>query len=189
MPTSNDVANQAIQLMGNNQPPVSGVSPTWDDSTAGIALQYLYAPCVATVVKQFEYEFARNTVTLSLTGNTAPIPYNYEYQYPAAAVEILQLIPGGYVLDPNNPLPQTWSVANNLVNGVQTRVIQTNLASAKAVINNNPSENAWDAEFREAVVRLLASELAIAIAGKPETSSVLLESGSMFAAISRARGA
>lgn len=188
MATSNDVANEALMLMGNaNQTPVTGVNPTWDDSDAGVALQYLYGPCVAAAARQWAWDFVRSTVTLSLSGNTAPVPYNYEYTYPAAAVEVLQLFPGGVVLDDNNPVPQNWVVGNAVVSGSQGRVIWTNVASAKAVINNNPNENTWDSLFRASVVRLLASELAIALAGKPETSTVLLDSSSMFAAIAKTR--
>lgn len=183
---SNAVANQAIQYIGGNEPPVTGQAPNFDDSTAGIALRSLYVPCVATVVKQFEYPFARNTVTLALTGNTCPPPFSVEYVFPAAAVEIWQLIPGT-VLDPNNPLPQNWSIANNVVNGTQVRVIQTDLVNAKAVINNNPSESAWDVEFREAVVRLLASELAMALAGKPDVAQAMLETGGAFANVAKSR--
>jgi len=186
MVTSNDIANQALQLMGGNQPPVTGLAPTFDNSTAGIALQKLYAPCVATIAKQFEWPFVRSTVNLSLSGNTAPPPWTVEYVYPASAVEVWQLIPGT-VLDANNPLPQNWSIGNSLVNGTQTKVIQTTIANAKAVVNNNPSENTWDVLFREAVVRLLASELSVALAGKPETSKLYLESGGVFTNLAETR--
>ena len=62
--TSQDVANQALYLMGGNQQLVSAGAPGFDDSTAGLALQELYEPCVDSVAKEFGWDFARNTVAL-----------------------------------------------------------------------------------------------------------------------------
>ena len=184
--TSNTIANQAIQLMGDNQPAVTGLAPTFDSSPAGQALASLYTPCVQTVGRQHGWDFARNTVALTLTGNTAPIPWTYEYFYPTNGVEVWELMPS-VLVDPNNPLPSNWNVANALVASVQTKVIQTDLANATAVYNNSPSESTWDALFREAVVRLLASELAMALAGRPDSAQALLESGAAFETIGEAR--
>lgn len=55
------------------------------------------------------------------------------------------------------------------------KVILTNLVSAIAVITNSPSEDTWDPIFTEAVVRLLASELDLAIDGKPESSQLTFQ--------------
>lgn len=184
--TSTDIANQAIQLIGNNQQPVTGVAPTFDESPAGKALQYLYAPCVAMVQRQFEWDASRNTVSLTLSPNAAPIPWTYEYLYPSNGIQVWQLLPA-LITDPNNPLPVNWTVANAVVSGSQRRVIHTDLINAKAVYNNNPTEDAWDADFREAVVRFLASELAIAIAGKPETSKLALDSAGIFTGLAKSR--
>jgi len=187
MTTSNDIANQAINYIGDNQPFVTGQAPTFDNSTAGKVLQKIYAPCVATVQRQWGWDASRNTAALTLSGNTPPLPgYLYEYLYPPNGIEVWQLVPTA-LSDPNNPLPVNWSVGNNVVNGNQTKVIWTNLQNALATYNNNPSEGTWDPLFREAVVRLLASELAIAIAGKPDTSQLYLESGSAFEQAAEAR--
>lgn len=178
--TSNDVANEAIVLIGDDQPFVNGVAPTFDNSAAGKALQKLYAPCVATVQRQFGWDASRNAVALTASGNTPAMPgWAYEFLYPSNGIEVWQLMPAT-LTDPNNPLPVNWDVGNNLVSGTQTKVIWTNLQNAQAIYNNNPSENTWDALFRESVVRLLASELAIALAGKPDTSQLLLDSGAAF---------
>jgi hypothetical protein len=183
---SNAVANQALQLIGDNAPSVSGQSPTWDGSTAGIALSKLYVPCVATVARQFGWDQGRFTGALTATGNTPPEPWANEYIYPASAVEIWQILPAA-IADPNNPLPVNWNVANNLVSGTQTKVIQCNVANALAVYNNNPAESTWDALFREAVVRLLASELSMALFGRPDSSEAYLQSGAAFETIGEGR--
>jgi hypothetical protein len=184
--TSNSLANQALQFVGDNIPPVTGQNPSFGGNlAAAAALNALYGPCVQTVGRQFFWDMARNTITLSASGNTPPY-FAYEYIYPTNGIEILQLIPPT-LADVNNPLPIDWNVCNALVSSVQTKVIQTNLASAAAVINNNPGEALWDPLFREAVVRLLASELAMALLSKPETSQTMLESGSAFESIGERR--
>lgn len=186
MTTATDIVNQAIQYIGDNQPLVTGSAPNFDSSPAGVAAAQFYTAVVQTVGRQFGWEFSRNTFTLIPTGNTPPDPWTFEYIYPPAAIEIWQLKPAASV-DPNNPLPVTWQIANTLVATVQTKVIQTNLSSAMAVINNNPSENTWDPGFREAVVRLLSSVMAAAIAGKPDLAQFYLENGGSFEAVAETR--
>lgn len=181
-----DVVNEALQYIGDNMPPVTGNPPTFDSSAAGVAAAQFYNPVVQTVGRQFGWDFARNTFTLAPSGNTPPDPWTYEYLYPAAAVQVWQL-KGATETDPNNPLPVNWNVANTLVANVQTKVIQTNLQNALAVLNNNPSDTVWDPGFREAVVRLLASVLSMAIAGKPDMAQSYLESGGSFESIAEIR--
>lgn len=186
MTTATDIVNQALQLIGDNQPAVTGTAPTFDSSPAGVAAARLYAPCVQTVGRLFEWDMARNTVTLVASGNTPPFNWAHEYLYPTNGVEVWQIAPST-LSDPNNPLPVNWVVANVLVSGVQRKVIHTEQANAVAVYNNNPGPDVWDAGFREAVVRLLASELAVAVAGKPETAANLLESFNAFVAAAKMR--
>ena len=186
--TSNSVANQALALIGGNIPPVVGSAPSFDSSAAGQALSQLYPSCVRTVAKQSGWAFARTSATLSTSGNTPPPGWAYEYIYPSYAVEIEQIEPAS-LSDVNNPLPVNWTVGNVLVSSVATKVIWANLASARAIVNNNPPESVWDAGFQEAVVRLLASELAMALFGRPDTTQQMLESGGAFESIAEGRPA
>jgi hypothetical protein len=186
--TSNTVANQALALIGDNIPPVQGNAPNFDSSAAGTVLSQLYASCVRTVAKQFSWDFARTSVGLTVSGGSPAPGWSYEYLYPTYAVEIYQIQPVS-ISDINNPLPQNWMVGNNLVSGSVVKVIWCNLASAKALVDNNPPESIWDAGFQEAVVRLLASELAMALFGRPDTMQQYLESGGSFETIAEARPA
>lgn len=182
MVTPGDIANQALTLATDNVPSVTGggAQPFGSsDNKVASALNKLYVPCVRTVARQFEYDFARSNTALALSGNAAPFPWSLEYVYPAGTVELWQLLPATNS-DPNNPLPIDWNVGNNVVAGAQTRVVWTNQTSAVAVLNNMPNENTWDDLFREAVVRLLASELAAAVFGKPDYSEAYLSSGAAF---------
>lgn len=187
--SATDLVNQALYLMGDKIPPVLGVSPTFDDTPAGVAAQFLYAPCVAAVARTFEWDFARNMVTLTLSGNSGPYigNFTYEYLYPTNGIELWQIIAAQASIVANRPLPTNWIVGNTLVSAQQKKVIWTNVQNARLVYNNNPTEDVWDAGFREAVARRLASEFSIALAGKPATGQFLLESGTLAAQAARLR--
>ena len=187
MTTSTDICNEAIALIGGNQPPITGVAPNFDSSAAGQVAAKVYASAVATVANQFGWDFARSSVPLTTTGNTPPFPWTYEYGYPAGCVEIWQLTPPS-LADANNPLPVDWTVGINIVGGAQVRVVWSSLASARAVFNCNPAEGTWTALFRQAVVRLLASEFALGVAGKPDLSQTHLESAGAFEKLGEMRG-
>ncbi len=184
--TPTDVVNQALQMIGNNAPPVTGSYPNFDSSAAGSAAALLYGPVVQTVGRQHGWDFSRNSTVLTATGNVPLAPYKYEYYYPPMGVEVRQVMPQALV-DPFNPLPLRWAVCNNIVGGTPQKVIQTNQASAQAVFSNQPPVCAWDPLFREAVVRLLASEMAMAIAGRPDTARDALQSGQGFEKLGEGR--
>lgn len=178
--TSQTVANQAINLMGNNTPAVTGQAPTFDSSPAGEALAVLYVPSVQAVMREFGWDFARRIFTPSQTVNS-PIEalpgYGFEYLYPPFSLEIWQLI-NPLNTDVNDPLPTTWTVGNTLVAGVQTKVIWTDVVNAQLVLNNNPTEATWDSLFQEAVARFLASKLAMTLSARPDTEQSFLSSAS-----------
>jgi hypothetical protein len=184
--TSNDIVNAALQQIGNNQQAVSGQAPTFDSSVPGKAAQLLYPRCVQTAARQFGWDFSRNTAGLTLSGNSAPLGWLYEYLYPTNGIQVRQILPPS-IDDPNDPLPQNWSVGNTLVSNVSKKVIWSNTQNAVATFTNQPLEDTWDPLFVEAVIRLLASEFAMAIAGKPDTASSMLQSAGQFEKIGESR--
>jgi hypothetical protein len=189
--TAADIVNQALSLIGDDVPPVTGAAPTFDSSTAGKAAAQLYDLTVKAVGRQFGWDFARNQVTLTASGNAAPFPmgYAFEYLYPSNGIQVWQLAPnfaaGGF--DANNPVPVNWTTGNTLVGGTQRKVIWSSQATARAIYNNNPTESVWDPLFQQAVVRLLASGMAMAMAGKPDVAQSMLESGSAFETLGESR--
>lgn len=184
--TGNDIANEAIQLIGGNQPAVQGQGPGWDQSAAGKALQKLYIPTVQAVQRAWGWDASRALVVLALTANTPPVGYLYEYSYPTNGIEVWQLVPQT-ISDLNDPRPVNWSVGNAQVGNVQTKVIWTSLANARAIYNNNPTEAIWDSLFRQAVVRLLGSALGMALEGRPDSAHELLENYGQFQGLAEAR--
>lgn len=179
MDTPTIIVNRALFLQGNKVPEVSGSYPDFDTSTAGIAAKWLYPEAVKTIGGLFNWDFARKTAALSLSGNVAPSPWAFEYLFPAEALQVWQVRPATFV-DPNYPIPTTWVRANAVVSGSQVSVIQTDVAGALAVYNNNPVPGTWSPGFTDAVVRWLASAFAMALSGRPETQQNILNTATQM---------
>ena len=183
--TSTQVVNRAIFQIGDDQPPITGSYPNFDTS-AGIACAQLYLSVVQTVARTFGWDFSRNVAALVESGNAPPPNWAYEYLYPTNGIEVRQLMPNA-IADSNNPAPQQWTVANVLVAAVPTKIIWTNLANALGIITGQPPEGLWDAGFTEAVVDLLAAELALAIGGRQDTSKMMLDKAGDFERMAETR--
>ena len=184
--TSNDVGNEALVSAGWTKIQVTGVNPTWDNTTVGIILQRIYSPVVAAVLRDYPWECGKQIgQALTLSGNAAPIPWSYEYLYPSNVVQFLQLMPAA-IADSNDPLPQFWNVGNSQIAGVMTKVIWANVANARFTGTLIPIENIWDAGLRQAVVKRLAKVLAFALA-KPETAMGLSEEAMQEMAMAQSR--
>jgi hypothetical protein len=163
------VANAAIQLIGgfNNQGPLTGTPPLFDNTTLGIAAGAVYQEVFYAVGREFGFDFSLNLMSLTPSGGSAPYPFTREYLYPPMGIEVRDLYPpsGG---DPHNPLPTNFNVGNRTISGIPTKVIWTFLADAMASISNAPPEALWDALFQEAVIQGIAAKLAMAGVGKPD---------------------
>ena len=181
MATDVDVVNEALAQVGFDGAPVTGSAPSFDTSIQGKIAARIYVPTVQAVARQYEWDFSRQVAALSLSGNTAPFPWSYEYVYPALAVQLWQVAPPS-LADPYDPRPVDFVVGNAQVSSVSTKVIWSNQASALAIYNGLPPVSVWDAGFRAAVVRLLASGFAMGGSGKPDTSQSQLEAFGQFAA-------
>ncbi len=204
MTISADIVNRSIMLIGDNQPLITGSgnypNPTFDSSPAGVAASQLYVDAINTMAREHGYDAFRKTAALVLTGTVAPFPWSFAYQYPIDCVELNQIIPGSvlpapgnlapaWTLDNNDPRPTRWNVANLVLTqtGLIAKVILSNDAGALAVYSSMPNENLWDAGFTHVVVRFLASELAMAIAGRPETSQGQLAATGQFSGVAQSR--
>jgi hypothetical protein len=172
--TSQDVANEALSLIGYDGFPISGPAPNFDGSAPGQIAQRTYPYAVAAVGRLNAWSFPRTSAALVVTGNVAPFPWSYEYGFPANCIDVWQLSPTSLV-DPNTPLPITWARGISIVSAVQVSVLWSNLSPARAIFNGNPLESTWDPLFRETVVRYLAAEFAVAGLGKPDLMAAYVE--------------
>lgn len=185
--TSTSVVNEAVMLMGGNQPLVTGAAPNFDQSDTGKAAQLLYAPTVAAITRQSSWDFARTWSALTLSGNDPPSMFTFEYLYPTNCNQVIQVAQNDSA-DLNDPLPFNWTVGNAIVASLPVKVLWTNLVEAWCFFSSSaPLENIWDALFHQAVVRLLSSAMSQAIAGKPDLAMSLIEQAGKFTEIGEMR--
>lgn len=173
--SSTQVVNEALQLIGYDGPQVTGVSPTFDTSTAGKTAALYYVSGVTAVARMHGWDFARTVQTMSLSGNAAPFPWSYEYLYPANCAQFLEISPPT-IADPNNPVPYDKARGVSIVSGIQVSVIWANFSPAVGIFTGLPLESTWDGLFEADVIRYLASQFAMANLGKPETAQNYFES-------------
>jgi hypothetical protein len=143
----------------------------------------LYPGVVSLVAREQDYECLKFVASLVPSGLVPLPPWQFEYLYPADCVRIRQITPPTW--NANDPQPVEWSVEEHPNAGTLQKVIGCNIANAMAVYTTavtNVSEAQWDALLQEAVVRTLASELAMAIAGRPDFSRVTLEQAGQLVA-------
>jgi hypothetical protein len=175
------VVNRAILLFSgfNNQRPVSGTPSTnFDGTPLGIAAAQAYGSVVQTAGKLFGWDFARQLAQLAPAPQVNPGPFQFEYLYPINGIEVRQVVPQFVLVtgeNPLNPVPVRWMVGNDTFSGVVRKVIWTSFANAFAYISGQPQESTWDAGFTEVVIRLMASELAMAVGGRPEAGQLEIE--------------
>ena len=170
--TAATIVNQALQQIAA-QATVSGVNPAFDGSAAGNAAGILYQPAVQLLLRQTDYEFSRMDAALALSP-VIPYPWSYAYLYPSDCLKIRSVKPATW--DLNDPPPVRWTEMEASVGGIPTRIIGCNIIGAVLTYTTaNVSEGEFDSIFQETLVRLLASELVMALSGRPDFSGKLLE--------------
>ncbi len=171
--TPASVVNQALAQIAA-QATVSGSPPTFDNSAAGLAAGTLYAPTVALILRQADYECSRAFATLATSGAGGVYPWNYSYLYPADCIRIRSVSPATWT--PNDPVAVRWTEIDEPVSGVQTKIILCNIPNAVLTYTtSNVTESEWDSILQETVVRTLAAELAVALGGRPDFGVKMLE--------------
>lgn len=176
--TDTDICNRAL-AEAIARYTLTGTPPGFDASAAAVACGLLYQPAWQMLLREQDTEFSRFRVNLTPDG-VPPYPWSNAYLYPADCLRIRSVTPATW--DANDPQPVTWSEQNQLIAGTPTRIILTNVPSAVLIYTTSNAPPAiWDSNFQEAVVRFLASQLALAVAGRPDLSRTLLgQSGAIL---------
>lgn len=179
MTTSADIVNRALAEIGQQQT-VTGTLPTFDGSSTGIAAGQLYQAAVNMLLRNEDYEFSKAYVVLTQTAATPVPPWAYQFFYPSDCLRVRQVCPRTW--DALDPQAVTWDVQTVVILSVPTRVILSNEGNAGLFYTtSNVTENEWDPMFAEAAVRYIASEMVIAIGGRPDLSEKkLAESGQIM---------
>lgn len=167
--TAVSIVNQALQeIAGQAQ-----ITALNDGTAAGNAAGILYTPAVRTLLRQQDYEFARADVALTPLASTVALPYEWSngYVYPADCLRVRSVKPATWNL--NDPQPVRWTVQEWPIG---TLAIMCNVPAAVLTYTTaTVTEAQFDSVFQETLVRLLASELVMAIGGRPDFSAKTLE--------------
>lgn len=187
MTTAADVANRALAQIAAQYTLTGAPGTLFDGSVVGQAAALLYQPAVLTILRAQDWEFSRASVALTSTGLTPPYPWGGEFLYPADCVRVRQVAPAA-LTDPNNPFAVTWDVGERLIAAVPTRVIWCNIPTPLLWYTTSAvTESDWDSLFAESVVRLLGSELAVALGGRIDLSRKMLGDSGDLAGTGRDR--
>jgi hypothetical protein len=191
MTTVFDVCNRAVAQIAEipSITPVTGINPPAGDSIAAAnAASLLYQPIYLAILRQFEWDFAKKVAPL--VAATAPplVPWLYQYLYPADCIQFRQVAPPPGTIDPNDPQPLRHAVADDDRGGTAQKVILANQAAALGVYTADVADpTLWDWGFAEAMVRALASALALTLAGRPDFSREKLSEAAQFESIAESR--
>lgn len=168
------IVNAAFAKLGYSGR-VSDLRDGSDDSQYAIAI---YSETRDALLRSGIWDFAKKTVTLSTSGQAAPVPWSNSYTYPTDCIRVRSVYAAAaQTADLNDPLPTIWSVADDPVAG---KVILSNSAAATIVYTarvTNPTQ--WDSLFADTLV----DELAEAMSGKynKEYIKALQEAGAKSA--------
>ncbi len=169
--TDLSICNRAIaECIGRYT--MTGTLPNFDQSAAAQACALLYVPAWQMLLREQDTEFSR-VANFLVPGGAPDFPWSYSYFYPVDCLKIRSVVPANWNL--NDPQAIRWSEQIQDISSASTRVIFTNVPNAVLVYTTLAVTPAiWDSNFEESVVRLLASELALALAGRPDLSRTLL---------------
>ena len=171
MPTDTDICNRALAECVARYT-LTGTLPNFDQSTAAKACALLYTPVWQMLLRDQDTEFSRQTANLATAG-AATYPWSNAYAYPLDCLKIRSVVPATW--NQNDPQAIRWSEQNQSISSTPTRIILTNVPAAVLVYTtSNLTPDVWDSTFQEAVVRFLASQLALTLSGRPDLAKGLL---------------
>ena len=177
-----DICNRALSAIGTRST-ISSISPS-DGSNEANQCALLYYPTRDALLRSAHWDFARRQVALSQlkastdVPNTCPIPWAYEYAYPADCLKARYIIPqlpntgtstppltsapnvnvvwGGY----KGPPIRFFVGSDTNSSGNDITVILTNQPQAMMVYTRQMTNpDLFDAQFQEALVASLAAKL------------------------------
>jgi hypothetical protein len=176
-----DLCNQALVEIG--YPRVIG--DFWEGSPAAQVAIQVYGQTRDDLLREADWQWARGDATLTILkqalippltpwDETQPVPpWQFEYAYPSDCLYLRYLRPepdAFFGWDQFEPVPILFTLGNDLISGVQTKVILTNLGTpgptptAIAVYTRQVLDpNLWEANFRATLIERLATKFTVGL--------------------------
>src|SRR6185312_254056 len=173
-----DLCNEALRRISYPTP----IGSIMEGSRAARVAVELYAQTRDDLLRGSDWDFARQAMTLTLlktapvggysaaawTTAYPPVPWIYEYAYPAGCLEIRSVRPTPIVIPEFDPQPNIFVLGFDASLGSPSRVVLTNLAAAQAVYTGAVTDpNQWNSSFQEALVEALGRRFQEALNPKP----------------------
>jgi hypothetical protein len=172
------LVNQALRRIGYQVE----VAYLFEGSQAARAALTLYGQTRDNLLRSKDWPFARQSVALTLlktapvggygfqnpwTSAYPPVPWIYEYAYPAGCLEMRSVRPTPLLIPEYDPVPNIFVIADDTALAPPAKVVLTNLRAALAVFTGQVTDmTQWEPMFTEALVEALARRFAEALAGE-----------------------
>lgn len=170
--TPADVANNSLTRLGYKL----RVGSLLDGSNQSQVILQVYGQTRDELLRNFDYDFAKRTIALSLLKSAPPggyfppntwdptsmppVGFLFEYAYPSDCVKIRNLVPQPSFVVNMNPQPIDFTEFNDNGYVPPRRTILTNVANAIASYTGRVTDPTnWDVAFAEAFAAALARRI------------------------------
>jgi hypothetical protein len=154
-----DVLNASLRPIGYRL----RIGSIYDGSDAANAALDIYSQTLDATLRVGDWGFAQKIAAATLSGQTAPPPWAFEYTYPTDCIRVRNVFYASYLADQNNPLPSRWDEGNN---GLGNKVIWTTATAARFVYTKQVVDmTQWEPLFVEALIGQLGERLAPQLMG------------------------
>ena len=121
----------------------------------------IFSQCRDSLLCKNDWDFSQKIAALVSSGGTAPIPWSYEWTYPADCLKIRMLFPSTYVTPYNNPTPLLYKLGDS---AAATKVIWTQVNGVTAVYTAQVTTiTQWDSTFIDLLSNLIGKKLGPAL--------------------------
>lgn len=193
-----DVVNNALRRIGYKL----RVGSLYDGSEAANQALDIYGQTRDQLLTDFDYPFAERNVALTLlksapaggyvppttwtTATHPPVPWAYEYAWPADCLKVRALKQSPLFLFNPDPQPILYDAANDTVSAVVQRVILANITDAIAVYTGRITDpTQWDVRFTEALAAELGRRLVLVLGSSGAIQAVAQDQAQQVAEAER----
>jgi hypothetical protein len=160
--TIESICNQALDVIGYAR----HIGNIYEGSKAARVALDLYGQTRDEVLASEPWYFARSEIALVVTGVAAPVPWAFEFTFPANAIKLWSVKPSVIPID---PAPINWLESTDTRLGGTKRSILTTFAPAIGVFTQKIIDPAaWPPEFATGLIMELAKKMRAPLGMKVE---------------------
>jgi len=151
--TPADVINASLAKMGYKM----RISDPFDGSLAAKKALDLYGETRDALLASRIWPFARRYAAAVASGQTAPLPWAFEWNYPSDGIRILEVFNTVYTGSPTDPVPTVWTDYDDAVAG---KTILTQIGSVTLLYTARVTDpTKWVPGFTDALIGRLAKRM------------------------------